>query len=104
MADTPSNPDELRDAVRARYAAAASAVTAANPTRAESLLSMLNVGECCGATADASAITRDLYAVDEIADLPSTAVLASLGCGNPTALAELKPGETVLDLDRKSVV
>jgi SAM-dependent methyltransferase len=43
-------------------------------------------------------ITSDLYAVDEVADLPSAAVLASLGCGNPTALAELKPGETVLDL------
>jgi len=43
-------------------------------------------------------ITQDLYAVDEVAALPSTAVLASLGCGNPTALAELKPGETVLDL------
>src|SRR5919199_329785 len=45
-----------------------------------------------------SVITSDLYAIDEVADLPSAAVLASLGCGNPTALAELKPGETVLDL------
>jgi ubiquinone/menaquinone biosynthesis C-methylase UbiE len=43
-------------------------------------------------------ITSDLYATAEVADLPAAAVLASLGCGNPTALAELKAGETVLDL------
>jgi arsenite methyltransferase len=43
-------------------------------------------------------ITKDLYTSEEIALLPEQAVLASLGCGNPTALAELKPGETVLDL------
>jgi hypothetical protein len=45
-----------------------------------------------------SAITSDLYASSEVADLPTAAVLASFGCGNPTPLAELKPGETVLDL------
>ena len=43
-------------------------------------------------------ITADRYAAAETADLPEAAVLASLGCGNPTALAELRPGETVLDL------
>jgi SAM-dependent methyltransferase len=43
-------------------------------------------------------ITNDLYSLDEMAELPEKAVLASLGCGNPTALAELSPGETVLDL------
>jgi len=43
-------------------------------------------------------ITRGLYNMTETSELPSEAVLASLGCGNPTALAELKPGETVLDL------
>jgi arsenite methyltransferase len=43
-------------------------------------------------------ITSDLYAAQETAGLPAEAVLASLGCGNPTALAELKEGETVLDL------
>jgi SAM-dependent methyltransferase len=45
-----------------------------------------------------SVITSDLYAIDEVAGLPSAAVLASMGCGNPTALAELHAGETVLDL------
>ena len=43
-------------------------------------------------------ITSDLYSQLQKAELPETAVLASLGCGNPTALAELKPGEVVLDL------
>jgi SAM-dependent methyltransferase len=58
-------------------------------------------GSCCGASAElagASPITSNLYGDGETSALPEAAVLASLGCGNPTALAELKPGETVLDL------
>ena len=51
---------------------------------------------CCGTETDP--ITRDLYDASETSLLPDAAVKASLGCGNPTALAELKPGETVLDL------
>jgi SAM-dependent methyltransferase len=43
-------------------------------------------------------ITKDLYGASEKGELPEKAVLASLGCGNPTALIDLKPGETVLDL------
>jgi arsenite methyltransferase len=56
---------------------------------------------CCGAagaTGCADPITSNLYDAAQIGQLPQEAVLASLGCGNPTALAELKPGETVLDL------
>jgi len=56
---------------------------------------------CCGASAGAGCadpITSDLYDAAQIGQLPQEAVLASLGCGNPTALAELKAGETVLDL------
>ena len=54
---------------------------------------------CCGSNASAGdPITSNLYLDDEKAGLPADAVAASLGCGNPTALAELKPGETVLDL------
>ena len=106
MSEPTADPTVLRDAVRARYAAAASAVTHTSPLRAEDTLPVLDAG-CCGAetgsasccgTLDTGIVTRDLYAVDEVAELPSAAVLASLGCGNPTALAELKPGETVLDL------
>src|SRR6266481_4437000 len=51
---------------------------------------------CCGTEIDP--ITRDLYNASQKSLLPDAAVKASLGCGNPTALAELKPGETVLDL------
>ena len=57
---------------------------------------------CCGATACCDGavdpITSGLYAADQTGLLPEDAVLASLGCGNPTALTELHPGETVLDL------
>jgi arsenite methyltransferase len=56
---------------------------------------------CCGATASTGCcdpITTDLYDASQIGQIPEEALLASLGCGNPTALAELKPGETVLDL------
>jgi SAM-dependent methyltransferase len=54
---------------------------------------------CCGsASREADPITSNLYADSETACLPAEAVAASLGCGNPTALAELAPGETVLDL------
>jgi arsenite methyltransferase len=52
---------------------------------------------CCG-SADNSSITQNLYLADELEGLPLKATLASLGCGNPTALAELHPGEVVLDL------
>src|SRR5213594_3504141 len=56
---------------------------------------------CCGSTRAGGAgdpITSNLYAADETAGLPAEAVTASLGCGNPLAVAELNPGETVLDL------
>src|SRR5206468_2475249 len=57
---------------------------------------------CCGATAASALscdpITSNLYNSAQIGQLPEEAVLASLGCGNPTALAQLAPGETVLDL------
>src|SRR5690348_8541542 len=51
---------------------------------------------CCGGGCDP--VSDNLYAADQIAALPENAVLASLGCGNPTALAELHPGEVVVDL------
>jgi arsenite methyltransferase len=59
------------------------------------------VSSCCGAAAEgdcADPITSGLYDAGETGQLPDAAVLASLGCGNPTALAKLEPGETVLDL------
>jgi arsenite methyltransferase len=85
-------PDALREVVRERYAAAAIATT--HPTAAAG---------CC--SADAAVITDEqaelfgagLYG-DERDELPDTALLASLGCGNPTAMADLHDGMTVLDL------
>jgi arsenite methyltransferase len=54
---------------------------------------------CCGPTASrCDPITSNLYDATQTSELPETALLASLGCGNPTALAELEAGEVVLDL------
>jgi SAM-dependent methyltransferase len=81
--------DTIRETVRERYGQAALRVMEGG------------ANGCCGATASCGGedpITRDLYAEGETAGLPAEAVLASLGCGNPTALAELHEGETVLDL------
>ncbi|MFN2397184.1 MAG: arsenite methyltransferase [Gemmatimonadaceae bacterium] len=84
-------PERIRSVVRDKYGQAA--VRAAGGLQASCGTS------CCGdAEAARDPITSDLYQSSDIADLPAEAVLASLGCGNPTALADLKPGETVLDL------
>lgn len=82
-ASTTDNAD-ITERVRERYAAAA--------RRAQSGGS----SSCCGDEKDA--VTSDLYNADELAELPEEAVIASLGCGNPTALIDLREGETVLDL------
>jgi len=79
--------ESIRETVRARYADRARRVT--EGTSADT--------SCCGTTS-CSPITSNLYGADEVALIPEDAVKASLGCGNPTALAELSPGETVLDL------
>lgn len=79
-------PADLREVVQAKYGEAA---RAAQKGQAAS----------CGCSCSGKdPITSDLYGAQETAGLPAEAVLASLGCGNPTALAELKEGETVLDL------
>jgi arsenite methyltransferase len=73
---------DLRTAVREKYGAAARGV---------------ETGGCCGGSCG-DPITSNLYSESETGALPDDAVRASLGCGNPTALAELKAGQTVLDL------
>ena len=83
-----SSSESLKEAVRENYARAALRVSRPK-------------GGCCGASTEASCcstITANLYNVDEQANVPVEAIAASLGCGNPTALAELTPGEIVLDL------
>jgi SAM-dependent methyltransferase len=84
--------EDVREVVKEKYGQAVKAVLkGAKPS-------------CCGSSsADkplgfTDPITRDLYTSDETSSLPADALLASFGCGNPTALAELRPGEVVLDL------
>ena len=81
------NGEEIREIVKKRYGAAARNVADGGSC-------------CCGpATSDCSdPITANLYGTEDTEILPAEAVRASLGCGNPTALAELDAGETVLDL------
>ena len=91
--------DSLKQVVKDKYGSAARRVTSGEHA------------SCCGPASEASGscstrssrgqadpITSNLYEAAETSDLPAAAVLASLGCGNPTALAQLSPGETVLDL------
>jgi arsenite methyltransferase len=92
MTAQPINDSEaLRDAVREKYGALARGVAQGEQR------SCCDATACCGA-AGADPITSGLYGDDEVAALPAAAVAASLGCGNPTALATLGAGETVLDL------
>ncbi len=88
--------DELRDEVRRRYAESAKAVTEGSAGCG------CGSGGCCDDSA-ASAVTSTkfgdvLYDAEQRGELPDAAVLASLGCGNPVAVADLNEGETVLDL------
>jgi len=91
-----SGDDALTTAVREKYGAAARRVMTGEGVPAECCAS----SGCCGGAAAASCdpITSNLYVTGETTELPESAVLASLGCGNPTALAELREGEVVLDL------
>jgi arsenite methyltransferase len=86
--------DSIRETVRERYGSVARRV-ADGATDA----SCCGSSGCCGSSSETwDPITANLYDAGETAGLPAEALLASLGCGNPTALAELREGETVLDL------
>ncbi len=125
MSTVPTSDEQLRSEVQKRYAKTAlqvlgvpqeTAVDACCDTScctpgAESVTQAKTIAEpipaeqsqsCCGpsccSTGDGSLVTADLYSQVELGTIPVAAALASLGCGNPTALAELKPGERVLDL------
>jgi len=101
MAGQVTDKDEIREVVRDRYAEAAKSVgegrvACCGPSEA--------AGGGCGCGTDVpdacggEAFGAELYSIDERGELPDEAKLASLGCGNPTAVAELNAGETVLDL------
>jgi len=80
-----ATPQDIKQEVRKRYGQAAKRTQKGSG--------------CCGGTSDnESAITSSLYQTDELQHLPREAVIASLGCGNPVAVADLHEGETVLDL------
>ena len=79
--------DALREEVRARYAEAARAVTSGG----------CGSGSCCEGDSS-SGFGESLYSAEQRGELPDAAALASLGCGNPTAVADLRKGEIVLDL------
>ncbi len=115
--NTPQTDNQILDAVRERYANAAKRVAASascceetccEPAPAEmiAMFPVASADACCGpdccdtenvATAT-EAFGATLYPTSDLATLPAEAVAVSLGCGNPTALAALAPGETVLDL------
>ena len=80
--------ENIQEAIKEKYGAAAKQAAEGKTA-------------CCGGGGELSGcdpITRNLYDEKEMGELPANAVAASLGCGNPTALAQLKPGEVVLDL------
>src|SRR6476661_4715542 len=85
---TTSDPETLRTVIQEKYGQAARSVS-------QGAASCCGSGCGCGGT---DPITSNLYSDVQTAELPAEAVLASLGCGNPTMLASLQPGETVLDL------
>ena len=93
---------ELREEVRSRYAAAARAVLEPAASASASCCGSSATDSCCGAgpaAADAvGGFSENLYREGEADGLPEEAVLASLGCGNPLAVADLHDGERVLDL------
>ena len=85
--------EELREQVRRRYAESARVVSEGTGTAG------CGGGSCCAdGGSDASLFGEALYDAEQRGELPETATLASLGCGNPTAVAELREGDTVLDL------
>jgi arsenite methyltransferase len=106
-----SQSPDVREAVRERYARAARRVLQPGETggassccggSAATAETAVSDATCCGSSAccgDASdPVTGNLYDVTQLEGLPAEALAASLGCGNPTALAQLRPGEVVLDL------
>src|SRR5581483_9015550 len=121
MKNVPQNDEQLRQAVSARYARTAlqvlgapaesaacgsgptcctpSEVAETQPATSSQMSSSCCEAGCCTTSAgQGDPITSDLYTQMELGEIPVAAALASLGCGNPTALAELSPGARVLDL------
>jgi SAM-dependent methyltransferase len=88
-----STADELREQVRAKYAESALAVMDSTGDSCG-----CGDGACCTDNTEGGKFGEALYDAEQRGELPDAAALASLGCGNPTAVADLRAGETVLDL------
>jgi ubiquinone/menaquinone biosynthesis C-methylase UbiE len=88
--------NELREQVRERYAQAVNVVTETGKHAEESTGCCGGSGDCCGPSG--ASFGSELYQITERESLPDAALLASLGCGNPMAVADLNEGEVVLDL------
>ncbi len=93
---------DIREQVRLRYAEAANAVSA---DASASALAVVDADQCCGTQTSCcgggeveAVFGAALYSADEHGELPAEAIAASLGCGNPLAVADLRAGERVLDL------
>jgi SAM-dependent methyltransferase len=86
--------DGLREQVRVKYAEAARAVSA----EGRQALAVVEASECCTPVSVSEGFGAGLYSADEHGEVPAEALIASLGCGNPTAVADLHAGERVLDL------
>ncbi len=95
--DTVTEANDLKDQIREHYAERAREVSEQRPT---SCCGTSSGSSCCGGTEviPNDEVAHGIYSVEQTGELPAEAVLASLGCGNPTALAELREGEVVLDL------
>ncbi len=93
MPTTPTNDEQLRNLVKERYTQSIVQITQPASNTQRGCCS----SDCCTSTTD-DPITSNLYSATELDGLPIVAALASRGCGNPTALAELRAGEKVLDL------
>jgi SAM-dependent methyltransferase len=91
--DARTSSDEVRDQVRAHYAAAAVSVTTGQTAGCGP-----SGGSCCGPVVTEPGFGAELYEHADRDELPDAAVLASLGCGNPLVVADLHHGEVVLDL------
>lgn len=99
-----NNPGFIKEKVREKYGALAEQHTrrAAAPIELvearPQVVSCCGPVDCCGGSADVENLAEALYEQTDLAGLPDTVTMASLGCGNPTAIASIRPGETVLDL------
>lgn len=107
MMDTKTNSEKIKQAVRQTYGGIASQyieikdgiASCCGPRKTEGSVESKLTG-CCEPTQIPNDVNQslNLYSIEEISDLPGSVTEASLGCGNPTAIAELKAGEVVLDL------